>query len=826
MLGAIIGDIVGSTREWHNVKTTRFKLLPKGSTFTDDTVMTLAVAKWLLDDPSHSPDSLVRIMQELGRKYPNVGYGKRFKEWLMSDNPQPYGSWGNGSAMRVSPVGLYANSLEEALELAKISASVTHNHPEGIKGAQAIAACVYMRRQDRHLDFRQLKKYLEDNFGYDLSADLKDLREDYKYDVSCQGSVPIAIMSYLQAFSDWDCLRLAISMGGDSDTIGDMTAAIAFTGSRGSVSNYCDEEEMVLSECRNILTPELLDINDRFEHFINFPLEKSYSLFRNSYVGEYPGLGDINLTKTRINQLLHFGVRYFIDLTQENECVPYRDLLPSECTYIRFPIQKGGVPENFDDVENLVKKIYDFQNNKNGCVYIHSADGLGRAAVINACCWDIESFDNIMDAIRECYYNLSWLDCHNIFKTKLQEDFVRNYVATYRERKRKSDDHIRDCIRGCLMGGAAGAALGFAVERMNANEIKFIYGKNGITKFVLNYHGKALLNCDAQMMLYTANGMLMGITRGCIRGIGGIPEDYVEYAYQDWYSTQSVDSDKPKYKHTWLRDLPEMAFSRSPGVTCLRAIEFIINKEEPNNNSKGCAGIVRVAPLALLMAAAKGPYSPGRMAEAGAKIARVTHRNPLGYIPAGLFTVFVYRLVPLTPEVAKATICGIVNECLDVMMNMYGDEFAEEKSYLRDLTLRAVDLARSNVPDIEAISELGDGWVAEETWAIALFCSLRHIDSIKDAIVSAVNNNGHSDSIALLTGNIMGAIYGYDCIKSQNLFCPEDTTFEQTLELSNVILALADDLFTGCIINEYDCDNTPEKKQWFNRYWEMKPAGI
>ena len=140
LLGAIIGDIVGSTREWNNVKTENFELLPPGSRFTDDTVMTLAVAKWLMDDPSHSPDSLVRIMQELGRKYPDVGYGRRFREWLKSDNPQPYGSYGNGSAMRVSPVGLYANSLEEALELAEISASVTHNHPEGIKGAQAIAA--------------------------------------------------------------------------------------------------------------------------------------------------------------------------------------------------------------------------------------------------------------------------------------------------------------------------------------------------------------------------------------------------------------------------------------------------------------------------------------------------------------------------------------------------------------------------------------------------------------------------------------------------------------------------------------------------------------
>lgn len=149
MLGAIIGDIVGSTREFHNIKTTEFEMVPEGSRFTDDTVMTLAVAEWLMTDYDHKPETLVACMQRLGRKYPYAGYGGKFRQWLQSDNPQPYGSFGNGSAMRVSPIGLYANSLEEALELARISASVTHNHPEGIKGAQAIAGCVVLSRATR-----------------------------------------------------------------------------------------------------------------------------------------------------------------------------------------------------------------------------------------------------------------------------------------------------------------------------------------------------------------------------------------------------------------------------------------------------------------------------------------------------------------------------------------------------------------------------------------------------------------------------------------------------------------------------------------------------
>ena len=147
ILGAIIGDIVGSTRERNNVKTEDFELLPEGSRFTDDTVMTLAVAEWLMTDSAHSERGLVECMQRLGRKYPKAGYGGMFRRWLKIDNPEPYNSFGNGSAMRVSPVGLYANSMEETLELARITASVSHNHPEGIKGAQAIAACVYMHKK-------------------------------------------------------------------------------------------------------------------------------------------------------------------------------------------------------------------------------------------------------------------------------------------------------------------------------------------------------------------------------------------------------------------------------------------------------------------------------------------------------------------------------------------------------------------------------------------------------------------------------------------------------------------------------------------------------
>ena len=225
MLGAIIGDIVGSTREWHNIKTEEFEMVPRGSRFTDDTVMTLAVAEWLMTDTEHRPETLVACMQQLGRKYPNAGYGKMLARWLTTDNPQPYNSFGNGSAMRVSPVGLYANTLEEAMELARITASVSHNHPEGIKGAQATAAAIFMARTGSTKD--EIRRFISETFGYDLNRSCDDIRPTYGFDGSCQGTVPESIIAFLDGKDYEDALRLCISLGGDADTMGAITGAIA-----------------------------------------------------------------------------------------------------------------------------------------------------------------------------------------------------------------------------------------------------------------------------------------------------------------------------------------------------------------------------------------------------------------------------------------------------------------------------------------------------------------------------------------------------------------------------------------------------------------------
>ena len=386
----------------------------------------------------------------------------------------------------------------------------------------------------------------------------------------------------------------------------------------------------------------------------------------------------------------------------------------------------------------------------------------------------------------------------------------------------------RDRIRGSLMAGAAGDALGYAVEFMSRGSILAKYGFRGIAKFNLTREGKALISDDTQMTLFTACGMLMGVTRGYMRGIGGRPEKYVDQAYLDWYYTQTGKNSRPSV--TWLRNLPELAHRRAPGNTCLSACESLFQGKEVHNNSKGCGGIMRVAPMALLMAGywarGKCPYHVFEMDEAGAEVAAVTHKHPLAFLPAAMLTHLIFRVISMEEAEVKASITNIALETIEALSYIYKGEYEEHKRILTNLTLTALSLAANDKSDAENIRLLGEGWTGEEAWAIALYCAVRHIDNIEDALIAAVNHDGDSDSTGAVCGNIMGAIYGYEAIKRMNLFCPHGHDFEQTLELSNIILALADDLYTSCIISEYSPIDTPEKHQWYMRYCEMEPVGL
>lgn len=233
MLGAIIGDMIGSPYEWHNVKAKDFKLFRGRSRFTDDSVMTIAVADALLeaqeqdclDDEQSVKNLLIDVMHKWGNRYPDAGYGGRFYHWLADREREPYNSWGNGSAMRVSPAGWMAGDMETTRRLARWTAEVTHNHPEGVKGAEAVAAAIFLARNGASKE--KIKEYVVNEFGYDLDRTCDKIRPGYEFDVSCQGSVPEAIIAFLEGKDFEDVIRNAVSLGGDSDTIAAMAGSIA-----------------------------------------------------------------------------------------------------------------------------------------------------------------------------------------------------------------------------------------------------------------------------------------------------------------------------------------------------------------------------------------------------------------------------------------------------------------------------------------------------------------------------------------------------------------------------------------------------------------------
>lgn len=228
MYGAIIGDIAGSRFEWHNRKSKDFEIFDRHCFFTDDTVMTIAVGKALFESKKNGfrdlEEQLIHWMHEIGKRYPDCGFGGSFYRWIMNDEKKPYGSYGNGAGMRTSACAYMADSLEEALDLAKRCAAITHDHPQGIKGAQAITACIFLARTGNSIE--EIGNYVKKHF-YDIDFTLDEIRDTYRFDVTCQGSVPQAIEAFLESKDFDDCIRNAISIGGDSDTIGAMAGSIA-----------------------------------------------------------------------------------------------------------------------------------------------------------------------------------------------------------------------------------------------------------------------------------------------------------------------------------------------------------------------------------------------------------------------------------------------------------------------------------------------------------------------------------------------------------------------------------------------------------------------
>ena len=418
-------------------------------------------------------------------------------------------------------------------------------------------------------------------------------------------------------------------------------------------------------------------------------------------------------------------------------------------------------------------------------------------------------------------------------------------IVTGRERE-SNIDRRQDLVRGSLIGGAAGDALGYPVEFDRYQKIVAKYGPSGITEYQLR-NGVAEISDDTQMTLFTANGMLLGLTRGFMRGVGSPPEFYVEYAYQDWYNTQTksfesvmrLDEEDSSHRHTWLSAVPELYARRAPGNTCLTAIRELMEKRTPQNNSKGCGAVMRVAPWPLYCACHYGSHRMNEIDVAGGEIARLTHKHPLGWMPAILLTHIIYRIVDddgfdsLDKISAVNRFTTIVREALQTLPGLQvrknvseltwdeekplGEVFYNAIEKLRVYVERALSLAENNLSDVDNISRLGEGWVGEEALAIAVYAVARHIDNFEDVLIAAVNHDGDSDSTGAVAGNIIGAIVGYEAIPSK---------FKEHLELHDVILAIADDLHQGCIIADRSWTQTPEQQQWYHRYCERIPYGL
>ncbi len=427
-------------------------------------------------------------------------------------------------------------------------------------------------------------------------------------------------------------------------------------------------------------------------------------------------------------------------------------------------------------------------------------DKLAAKDIIDSCIAGLEQYckqNNTFEFRHYCDYNhLRWAAIRED-----REDLMDNIVM-----KKNLDK-----FRGCLIGGAAGDALGYAVEFLSESFIKARFGEKGITEYQL-WNGLARISDDTQMTLFTANGLLFGTTRGCMRGIMGTYPSYVATAYREWYKTQ-IES----YKHCnrefttcWLLNVPELFAERAPGNTCLSAIDAGCSgtPERPINNSKGCGGVMRVAPVGLYFGESRKP--PVAVDMIGADIAALTHGHEMGYIPAAML-VHIIRLISHNDDI---TLKEAVLDGMAAMKRIFTR--AKHLPAFLELMEKAMELAEGNGDDLDAIHALGPGWCGDEALAVALYCALKYSNDFDKAIIAAVNHGGDSDSTGAITGNILGAYLGLSAIPEKYI---------KNLELLDVITEIADDLYYDCQLSEYTRPTDPRDIAWEEKYVDITYPG-
>ena len=356
-------------------------------------------------------------------------------------------------------------------------------------------------------------------------------------------------------------------------------------------------------------------------------------------------------------------------------------------------------------------------------------------------------------------------------------------------------------IQGCLIGGAAGDALGYVIEFMHYRDIRQTYGPGGIAEYEL-IEGKALISDDTQMTLFTANGLLYGETQMMTQGVSDGPHTYIPFAYRDWLYTQDR-AYKPEKSISWLLDVPELYANRAPGKTCLSALRSgkFGTLENAVNSSCGCGGVMRVAPVGLFYGQYYDQLSVENLIRFGAGAAAVTHGHPLGYIPAGMLSLIIERAA-FTEEKLPKIIADSFEATKKVFhSNIYWNNFEE-------LIRKAIEFSDNNESDVTNISNLGEGWLAHETLAIAIYCALRYEHDFSGGITAAVNHDGDSDSTGAVCGNILGAYVGMDGIEKK---------WTADLELCDRILEIGSDLCDHCHMEKNEDYEDP--------VWQRKYGG-
>lgn len=358
-----------------------------------------------------------------------------------------------------------------------------------------------------------------------------------------------------------------------------------------------------------------------------------------------------------------------------------------------------------------------------------------------------------------------------------------------------------DQFLGCLIGGAVGDALGYAVEFLDESTIFKHYGKRGIVRYELS-NGKAIVSDDTQMSLFTANGLLNAITQNQVQR----PEWPISYpaairlAYQDWYRTQTAYSQKDLQEvgNTWIYQAPVLHYWRAPGGTCMSALEKggYGTLEQPINHSKGCGGVMRVAPIGLYLC-----DSLEQAMEVAAQAAALTHGHDLGYLPAAALAYIVGYLV----QDRNHTILEAARQSLIWLSKLFSK--APHLRQFKELMAQAISLSTSNLSDLDAIHELGEGWVGDEALAIALYCALKYENDFEKGIIAAVNHKGDSDSTGAIAGNILGAHLGLQAIPSY---------FVEDLDVKELLFELGQDLYEDIPQSEEEIRLRGE--EWYHKY--------